>query len=210
MTSDVAEIRVPDWERIELDYRAGVRSVRSIAAAHGLAHSSIQWRAKVQGWVREVTAKGLCAGAVVVSQVGEPEAGRVGESAVAMVGEALRVDALPMDALLVNEWVPESQGDAAGVYTVAEVQLCQRRDIARLRALVMKITRLLEHPSEALTLQQQIDCAKKLSETQKTLIALEREAYGIDKGGDKDADQAQQVPASLEHMYGQVHAESVV
>jgi hypothetical protein len=36
----------PDWERIEADYRAGLLSVREIAAAHGVSHTAIQKRAK--------------------------------------------------------------------------------------------------------------------------------------------------------------------
>ena len=43
----------PDWERIEFDYRAGVRSLREIAGEHGISHVAINKRAKRDGWERE-------------------------------------------------------------------------------------------------------------------------------------------------------------
>lgn len=46
-----------DWERIELDYRAGVKSLREIAEGSGTSHVNIAKRAKAQGWVRDLTKK---------------------------------------------------------------------------------------------------------------------------------------------------------
>ena len=51
------EKRVVDWESIERDYRAGLLSVREIAAAQGVSHTAIQKRAKVEGWDRDLKAK---------------------------------------------------------------------------------------------------------------------------------------------------------
>lgn len=42
-----------DWERIELDYRAGILSVREIAEARGVSHTAIYKKAKTLGWERE-------------------------------------------------------------------------------------------------------------------------------------------------------------
>jgi hypothetical protein len=42
-----------DWERIEADYRAGLLSVREIAASQGVSHVAIAKRAKRDGWKRE-------------------------------------------------------------------------------------------------------------------------------------------------------------
>lgn len=177
MTVQTLAQQMLDWAQIEVDYRAGVRSLRSIAAANGIGHSSIQWRAKVQGWVRE-------------------EVGLRGE---------VQPVTVAVDQVVETPCVVDDAGIDADsrICSALEVQRRQQRDIARLRGLVMKITRALESPLDEMTLLQRIDCAKKLTETQKTLIGLEREAYGIDKK-DSDADQAQQTPASLAQMYGQV------
>lgn len=47
----------PDWERIEADYRAGLLSVREIAASNGVSHVAIGKRAKRDGWERDLQAK---------------------------------------------------------------------------------------------------------------------------------------------------------
>ena len=46
-----------DWERIELDYRAGVKTLRQIADEHGITHGAINKRAKRDGWERDLSDK---------------------------------------------------------------------------------------------------------------------------------------------------------
>ncbi|MGX9080421.1 hypothetical protein ACWTQY_31690, partial [Klebsiella pneumoniae] len=53
-TSKAAGTPAPDWERIELDYRAGVKSLREIADGSGVSHVTISKRAKKEGWVRDL------------------------------------------------------------------------------------------------------------------------------------------------------------
>lgn len=43
-----------DWRAIERDYRISGRSVRSIAAAHGVTHVAVLKRARRQGWSRHL------------------------------------------------------------------------------------------------------------------------------------------------------------
>lgn len=43
----------PDWLAIEGEYRAGKKSVNSIAKAHGTSESTIRSRAKKHGWARD-------------------------------------------------------------------------------------------------------------------------------------------------------------
>lgn len=47
----------PDWERIEIDYRAGIKSLREIAGEHGVSHGAVNKRAKRDGWDRDLSAK---------------------------------------------------------------------------------------------------------------------------------------------------------
>jgi hypothetical protein len=47
----------PDWERIESDYRAGILSLREIAAPYEITEGAIRKRAKAKGWSRDLTAK---------------------------------------------------------------------------------------------------------------------------------------------------------
>ena len=53
----MAEKKVIDWEKIELDYRAGIKSLRQIAGEHDIAESGIRRRAKQYEWVRDLSEK---------------------------------------------------------------------------------------------------------------------------------------------------------
>lgn len=53
----MAEKKVIDWEKIELEYRAGVKSLREIASEQGVSDTAIRKRAKRDDWVRDLSAK---------------------------------------------------------------------------------------------------------------------------------------------------------
>jgi hypothetical protein len=175
----------PDWERIEADYRAGLLSVREIAAAHGVSHTAIQKRAnKEPKWERDLgkrvqaKADALVAKREVASQVATEKAAT--------------------DAAIVD----------ANAQVIANIRLAHRSDIARSRKLAMSLLEELEIETGDLDLFRElgeilrsdddkgqdrrndlynkvissagrIDSMKKLSETMKTLVGLEREAYGL-------------------------------
>ncbi|HYE36133.1 hypothetical protein [Methylocaldum sp.] len=45
-----------DWDSIEVHYRAGAKSIRDVAAEHGVPESTIRTRAKKYGWSRNPAA----------------------------------------------------------------------------------------------------------------------------------------------------------
>lgn len=55
--SGEADKKHVDWELIEKDYRAGIKTVRQIAAERGVSHTAIQKRAKQFSWTRDLTEK---------------------------------------------------------------------------------------------------------------------------------------------------------
>jgi len=176
----------PDWERIEADYRAGLLSVREIAAAHGISHTAIQKRAnKEPKWERDLAkriqakADALVAKREVASQV------------------ATETKAATDSAIV-----------EANALVIANIRLAHRTDISRARSLAMNLLGELEIETDNVDLFEQlgdllrsdddkgqdkrnevyrkvisgaarVDSMKKLAETLKTLIGLEREAYGV-------------------------------
>lgn len=54
--SDEAKKQV-DWELVEKDYRAGIKTLRQIAEERGVSHTAIQKKAKQFGWVRDLSEK---------------------------------------------------------------------------------------------------------------------------------------------------------
>jgi len=179
--------KIADWERIEADYRVGVRSLREIATEHGVTEGAIRKRAKRDNWTRDLTAK-----------------------------VRAKADALVRKELVRSEVRKESATERETVEVEAQVQvrirLAHRTDITRMRALVLRllaeceaeaaepglfdnIGELLRNPSptgqdrlneaymKAISLPQRIKGVKELAETMRVLIGLEREAYGI--GGEE-------------------------
>ena len=53
----MAEKKFVDWELIERDYRAGIKTLRQIAEERGVSHVAINKRAKKDGWSRDLTQK---------------------------------------------------------------------------------------------------------------------------------------------------------
>lgn len=174
----------PDWERIEQDYRAGVLSIREIAAQHSITDTAIRKRAKLQGWERDIAAKAQAKADSLVRR--------------AEVRTQVRTEAAISERELIE----------ATAQVIADVRMRHRGDIGRAMRLSMMLLAELEGQTNSLELLEQlgelmrsedergqdkrndlynkiiatpgrIDSVKKLSETLKNLIGLEREAYGL-------------------------------
>lgn len=179
----------PDWERIEQLYRAGVLSLREIAAAcPGSNHMAIARRAKKLGWTQDLAAK-------------------IKAKAEDLVTRQLVTESVTADRAVTDRSVIDANAQA-----IASVRLGHRTDISRSRRLANKlldelesltdehgtIKELIQHLKEgdyedgdamadmlSLTgkiaaLPSRSKTLKELSETLKTLILLERQAYSLD------------------------------
>lgn len=178
------EKAAPDWERIEADYRAGLLSVREIAASQGISHTAIQKRAKADGWERDLSAKIKAKADALVAK--------------REVAKQVAKDRVETDKVIVE----------ANAEVIANVRLMHRTDIKRYRELANSLLQEIEVETRDLDLFEQlgellrseddkgqdkrndiyrkvisgasrIDSMKKLADTLKVLIGLERESYGI-------------------------------
>ncbi|TPG76325.1 hypothetical protein [Pseudomonas arsenicoxydans] len=207
-----------DWERIELDYRAGLFTLREIAAQHDVTHGAINKRAKRDGWTRDLAerirskADELVSKELVSSLVSNKFDNSDLDTNTSGVGGA-GITSHPSDdsvSNLVSKEMSLSVLDTIRVCAEAMVQvkLSHRSNITRYRALISsllleleqqtgsgelfeKLAELMEKPDDkgvdrlndmyrkVIALPSRIDSAKKLSETLKILISLEREAFDI-------------------------------
>lgn len=101
-----------DWERIELDYRAGVKTLRQIADEHGISHVAVNKRAKKDGWTRDLSAK-------------------IQAKADELVTKAEVTKSVTLETRMTEKTVIDGAGQA-----LADVRLAHRRDIHRARGLV--------------------------------------------------------------------------
>ena len=172
-----------DWEAISMAYRAGMLSLRQIGAEHGISDTAIRKRAKRVGWERDLSARVKAKADDLVRR------------------EAVR-GSVRTDTACEREIVD------ANATIQANVVLKGRGDIQKARALVMRLLEELEQMTgsgdllgqlgdlmrdpeanadklqdayrKVISLPARVDTMKKLAEALKILIALEREAYGID------------------------------
>lgn len=178
-------VAAPDWERIENDYRAGILSTREIAAASGISHTAINKRAKKEGWVRDLKAKiqakadELVSRRMVSTEVSTQRAAterqiiEAGAERIAQVRGEHRADIQRVRTLALG-LLGELEGQSASLEDLATLgELLREPDEQgqdRRNDLYMKI---ISTPSR-------IDSAKKVAETLKHAITMEREAYGLD------------------------------
>lgn len=186
-----------DWERIELDYRAGVKSLREIASEHGITEGAIRKRAKKPGeeWERDL-------------------AGKIQAKA----EELVRRDAVRSE-VRANQAASEKAVVDANAQAIADIRLAHRHDIRRARTLTNALLSELEQQTDPDTLvmlkelgdllrreddngqdrrndlYQKVISLSERSKTMKTLadslrvmVDMERTAFGMDKEQEKVAD----------------------
>jgi phosphoglycolate phosphatase-like HAD superfamily hydrolase len=165
-----------DWERIELDYRAGLLSVREIADARGVSHTAINKKAKALGWDRDLSARIKAKADALVSK--------------AEVSKEVSAERLATERQIID----------AGAEAILRVKLGHRTRITRHSELLDKLQLELEEADGDLA--SRVDISKKLADTLKTLITLERDAFDIVTATKVDVTTTDATPRTLDDFYG--------
>lgn len=184
------EKKTPDWERIEADYRAGIKTLRQIAGEHGVTHGAINKRAKRDGWSRDLSVK-------------------IAAKADELVSKSAVSTPVSTDSRISERAVIDANAQA-----IVSVRLSHRRDIQRSRGIAMRLFDELElqsGPENAALLEQlgelmrredergqdklndlyhkiislpgRAKTMKDLGESLRVLVTLERQAFGLDTAG---------------------------
>jgi len=156
-----------DWERVEVEYRAGKLSLREIARQHGCTDTAVRKRAKAEGWERDLSAK---------------------------IEEAVRAK-LVRESVRASSQVPEEDIIEAVSTRSANIVLAERKDLEELRALENKLMAELDgEPTKlfiaqyqgatvekvvALTVTEKAATLSSLAGVRAKRIELERKIWGI-------------------------------
>lgn len=184
-----------DWEKIELDYRAGIKTLRQIADEHGITEGAIRKRAKRDDWSRDLSTK-------------------IDKKADDLVRRSLVRNEVRNSA---EYKATEKQVIDANAQAILEVRLSHRKDIAKAknlmnalldeldnqtieRELYERLGEFLRNEDEkgidklndlyqrVISTPSRVQSMQKLADTMKTLITLEREAFNIGKEVEKTTD----------------------
>lgn len=176
--------KIVDWEAVEREYRAGIRSLRDIAGEFGITETAIRKRAKRDEWERDLAAK------------------------IAAKAEALVRKAEVRNEVRSEESFSELQTVKVSAQMLADRIINQRDDVKAALATVKRLWALvdleLDHPVEferigemmrsedefgqdkindlyqaALSLPQQVKNVKLLADALRVLIELERKILRI-------------------------------
>ena len=182
----------PQWERIELDYRAGIKSLRQIAAEQGISEGAIRKRAKRDDWSRDLSE-------------------RIQDKAEQLV----RKEAVRSEVRAEQRSASEREVVDANAQAVATIRLAHRRDIQRARKITNALLDELEQMADAdtvaylqelgemlrspddngmdklndlyqkvISLPERSKTMKVLAESLRIVVDMERQAFGMN---DKDA-----------------------
>ena len=176
-----------DWESIERDFRAGVKTLRAIASEHAVSHQAIDKRAKKEGWPRDLSAKiaaerqkqvDRAAVDKPVDKIAEKEVVDANATLQADIILAHRVD-IPRKRSLVAKLFSEVESHTDGGDLLEQLALALRQgDQDKLADMARRVA----------SLPQRIKGVSELITAYKSLIGLERQAFGIDSDaamGDK-------------------------
>jgi hypothetical protein len=154
-----------DWEAVETDYRAGVKTLRAIAEECGCSHSNINKKAKQEGWTRDLSAK-------------------------IKVETAKLVTTAAVTKKVTTETKKASEREIidANANLLSGVRLGQRDRIVKANSLARALFAELEAEgaTSELSLHSRVDTNKKLVDTLKTLQDMETKAYSLDDEPEDD------------------------
>ena len=170
-----------DWAAVEREYRAGIRSLKDIGVEFGVSDAGILKRAKREEWQRDLTERIRAKAEAKVSA--------------ALVSEKVSAESNANERIVVE----------ANAQVIADTVLNQRRDVSRSRSIVQKLFDELEAQGDGLeelamlgealesgdeeklaqiarkviAFPSRVDSAKKLAESLRTLVELERKVLRI-------------------------------
>lgn len=194
-----AEKRIQaDWEAIERDYRAGILSYAEMGKLHGVTKGRICIVAKKQGWTQDLSAKIKAkADAKVNAATVNAE---VNDSRAVSIAETIEIGATVLARVKMSHRtdIGRSRTLAMALLEELEMQTAQVPELAQLGELMAApdekgVDKLNELYHKIISLPSRTKTMKDLGDTLKTLIGLEREAFGLDAAGDKPESQTRVV-----------------
>ena len=193
-----------DWDAVAIDIRAGILTDREIGAKHGRSHGAIQQYAKKHGIERDLTTriqhktKAKLAKAQLAKETSQERAKLTEEQTIEIAAEAAATIVI------------KQQGRIGRHLRLSESLLSELESQTIDRTLYEQLGELMAAPDEngidrlnelyrkIISTPSRIDSHKKAVETEKTLVALERQAFNLDKDTTEDGGIADAIRKAME------------
>lgn len=195
--------KVVDWERIEVDYRAGIKTLRDIAEEHKITHGAINKRAKRDEWVRDLTAKIQAKAAELVSKSAVSK--EVSKTKRILESEIITANAVNNATIEIKqrEDVTFGRGVITSLMQELKEQIDSRSELEDLGEMMRNPDaygndKLNDQYMRIVSFAGRVDSAKKLADANKVQVELERRVYKIDTDPFTDVDKKARVILSFE------------
>lgn len=196
-----------DWEAVEREYRAGIRSLKDIGSEFGVSDAGIIKRAKKDGWTRDLSAKIKAKAEALVS------AELVSEEVSALT-KATERQIVDSNAEMMANVIRSHHKSLGRLDTVIKLLFDRLEAELSGTELFDQLGELLYAPDDngkdklnelyrkVIALPSHTDTAKKLAETLKTKIELERKVFKIEDQPPSQPLSPDQVDARLAQLLG--------
>lgn len=176
--------KTADWERVELDYRAGILTLREMGTLHGLSEGAIRKRAKRDNWTRDLNAK-------IKQRADELVRKEEVRKAVRAEGRVSELRQVEIGGELLKEIKLGQRTRITRATTLAGKLMEELESITDNRDLFEQLGELMREPDDngqdkrndlyhkVIDLQGRVKMTKELSETLKTLMGMECQAFGL-------------------------------
>lgn len=186
-TATTPVVRVVDWEAMEPDWRAGIKSKKELAREYGVSRPAIDKHWAKAGIERDLTARIQANADALVAQEAVAVARRVSPATKLMEQEVVSANG----ALVANVRIGHRKTIARG-HVLCQALLAELEAQTFDAVLMSELGELMRRPGEEdsqdrlndlykkiISTPGRVDTAKKLIETMKSVITMEREAYNI-------------------------------
>lgn len=199
----MANLTPEEKHSVGVEYKAGIKTVRAIGHQYGISAGRISQIAKSEGWTRDLAEK-----------IRVKAEARVNK-------EALNKDLKRSRAFCENQIVEANAKLQSDIILAHRVDIPKKRElVAKLFAEVESLTdgsdvveqmvmalgsndmeKLAASAQKAISLPSRIKGVADLVNAFKTVVAMERQAFGIDDG--RQADEDGSVTVTVKHVYPQ-------
>jgi hypothetical protein len=174
-----------DWDQVAIDIRAGILTDRQIGEKHGRSHGAIHQYAKKNNIERNLTARIRERTETKLSKAALSKK-TIQERAKLTQEQTIEIAAEVQATIVIKQ-----QGRIGRHLSVSEALIAELESQTIDRELYEKLGELMESPDEngndklndlyrkVISTSSRIDSHKKAVETERVLIALERQAFGL-------------------------------
>ena len=193
-----------DWDAVAIDIRAGILTDREIGAKHGRSHTSIQKYSAKHGIERDLTAR------IQQKTKAKVAKAQVAKESCQERGKLTQEQTIEIAAEAAATIVIKQQGRIGRHLRLSESLLSELESQTIDRTLYEQLGELMAAPDEngidrlnelyrkIISTPSRIDSHKKAVETEKTLVALERQAFNLDKDATEDGGIADAIRKAME------------